>query len=295
MKFFSPAKINLFLKILNRRSDGFHNLLTWCRTLCLGDELSVVQSYKDVLISNVQELNDKDNLVWRATQQFREYTGITSCVSWILLKKIPLRAGLGGGSSNAATALFALNRLFQTRLSNVVLAQLGARVGMDVPFFFSKGSAFAYQRGERCIEYPLQDRDDRYVLYFSDQGVMTQQAFAYLTVADMEGSVPVFFENDLEKAVFRFRKDLLDKKTYLKRIWSPFKAQVMMTGSGSTIFVRYQKSKLSSKLNAQAQYLIRASRGLEVTTINRNFEWYTNPNVGKQKAIVTYDKVTLPE
>lgn len=293
MKFFSPAKINLFLKVWNRRPDGFHNLVTWCRTVHLGDDLCVSQSYKDLLICNIHELETKDNLIWRVTHLFREYTGIRSSVCWSLHKRIPLQAGLGGGSSNAATALFALNHLFQTQLSDAELAHLGAQVGMDIPFFFSLGSAFAYHRGEQCVAYPLQDQDDSYVLYFSNQGVVTKQAFSHLLDSDMDVTMPMFFENDLEKAVFRFRPDLRDKKKYLERIWSPFKAQVMMSGSGATIFVRYTKSNLPPELYTQLQHLIQTSQGVEVSTINRDTGlWYVRSDVVEELPFTTYDKVT---
>lgn len=277
MKQFSPAKINLFLKVWGRKADGFHLLSTWFRTLLFGDDLSLSLAPQDQLCCNVPSLISQDNLIWKATYLFRKYTNIRSPVCWSLKKRIPLQSGLGGGSSNAATALFMLNQLFQTNLSEETLAQYGKVLGADVPAFFSLGSAFGDHKGDECITLSLQDHADRYVLYFSNQGVSTKQAFAGLLPSDLTKTKPTFFQNDLERSVFRFRADLKNKKTFLERIWSPFQANVMLSGSGATFFVRYSMNELTEEQNLQINKLIRDTRGILVRTINRTpGTWYSN-------------------
>ncbi|WP_108896995.1 4-(cytidine 5'-diphospho)-2-C-methyl-D-erythritol kinase [Chlamydia serpentis] len=136
MEYFSPAKLNLFLKIWGKRSDGFHELTTFYQTIDFGDILSLTSSAKDSLISNVDELVSPSNLIWKSLAIFRRETQILQPVSWTLNKSVPLGAGLGGGSSNAATALYALNEHFQTNIPTATLQLWAQEIGSDVPFFF---------------------------------------------------------------------------------------------------------------------------------------------------------------
>ncbi|EPP34652.1 4-(cytidine 5'-diphospho)-2-C-methyl-D-erythritol kinase [Chlamydia ibidis] len=280
MEFFSPAKLNLFLKVFGKKSNGFHEIITRYQTINFGDTLSLSLGDIDRLMSNLPALENSDNLIWKSLKLFRQVTGITTPVVWQLYKRIPLGAGLGGGSSNAATALFALNSLFKTNLSVDVLQDLGKSIGMDVPLFFSSGSSIGIGQGDHILPNSVQLEEENYVLYFSKEGVNTKLAFSQLLPSDYAGNVKdaMFYsgDNDLEKSVFRFRPDLKAKKEELERIWSPFHSYVMMSGTGATLFVRYPK-KLEEDLITRKTIskIIQKTQGILANAIHRtNPCWY---------------------
>lgn len=148
----APAKINLYLKVLGRRPDGYHELESVMQKVTLADGLSFLPQTEGIALacSDPDLPADEDNLVWRAARLFLDFTGATGGVRIRLEKRIPVAAGLGGGSSDAAAVLVALNRLFGSGLSEEQLADLGLRLGADVPFFVrSASAALARGIGER--------------------------------------------------------------------------------------------------------------------------------------------------
>lgn len=264
MKFFSPAKLNVFLRVLGKRPDGFHELFTRYQAINFGDTLELELSSQDRLECNHNELNKSSNLIWKSTQLFRSITHIHTPVCWRLHKQIPLQAGLGGGSSNAATALFALNLLFSTNIPVTVLQTLSQDIGMDVPFFFSCGAALGTGRGE--IIENTSPIDQGIVLYLSSPGVSTRQAFSSIVSSDYGCYKNA--GNDLEVPVFRLRPDLKEKKELLERIWSPFQGKVGLSGTGATLFVCYPKY-------VKPNLLIKTSGGIPVTPLLRGEQWYS--------------------
>ena len=138
----SPAKGNLFFRVLRKRSDGFHEIASLYTALSLVDTLSLSRAKRDAY--NRPELD----LVTKARDLFRKKTGICDPVAVHLEKRIPMGAGLGGGSSNAATMLYGMNQLLGSPVSEATLALWGAELGSDVPFFFSHGAAYCTGRGE---------------------------------------------------------------------------------------------------------------------------------------------------
>lgn len=146
----SPCKVNLLLNILGRRPDGFHELETLFHPVALCDTLHFERSSGGITLtcSDLRLATDGGNLVQRAAVAFREAAGITDGVKLHLEKRIPLAAGLGGGSGNAATTLAGLNELFGGPLSALQLHELAARLGSDVPFFLQNRPALATGRGE---------------------------------------------------------------------------------------------------------------------------------------------------
>jgi 4-diphosphocytidyl-2-C-methyl-D-erythritol kinase len=153
----SPCKVNLILNILGRRPDGFHELETLMQPVRgVYDELRFSRGGTDIrLTCNHPELpTDSRNLVHRAATAFLEAAGIREGLGIHLEKRIPLAAGMGGGSGNAATALLGLNELFGLPLSSARLHELAARLGSDVPFFLQDGPALALGRGERVESLP---------------------------------------------------------------------------------------------------------------------------------------------
>ncbi len=138
-----PAKVNLYLRVVGRRPDGYHEVVTVMQPLTLADELLVSRGGPDISLQCDQaELpSGPENLVWRAARQFQAETGSKWGVRLSLRKRIPVAAGLGGGSSDAAGTLLALNELAGKPLDQVGLHRLASRLGADVPFFLSREPA----------------------------------------------------------------------------------------------------------------------------------------------------------
>ena len=133
----SPAKLNLFLHILDRREDGYHNLQTLFQLLDYGDQLSFsINKQPEInVISDLKDVKPQDNLVFKAARALQQATNCSWGCEIQLAKKIPMGAGLGGGSSNAATTLVGLNSLWQCNLSHDQLAEIGSDLGADIPVF----------------------------------------------------------------------------------------------------------------------------------------------------------------
>ena len=158
----APAKINLDLRVLGRRSDGYHEVQTLLQTIDLTDEIRATVAPPDVLELQVKPAgvvsSGSDNLMVRAAEALRRRTGAKAGARLELSKKIPIGAGLGGGSSDAAAALVLLDVLWGLHLEPSELRELSAEIGSDVPFFLTGGLAFATGRGE--IIQPLPDLVD---------------------------------------------------------------------------------------------------------------------------------------
>jgi len=152
----TPAKINLTLDVLGKRSDGFHDLLSVMQTIALYDTIAFWPMHEGVisLDCGLPELCGTDNLVYRAVELLRQETGCTYGVRIELHKAIPMQAGLGGGSSDGAATLVALNDWWQLGLDSATLMTLAAKLGSDVPFFIVGGTALIEGRGEIVRSLP---------------------------------------------------------------------------------------------------------------------------------------------
>ena len=157
MRWPAPAKLNLFLRVTGRRTDGRHNLQTVFQLLDFGDEVEITPRRDDriVLLDPPPGLDARSELSVRAAELLRARTSARRGVSVRLTKRIPQGAGLGGGSSNAATTLVALNRIWETGLDDHRLAALGLELGADVPVFVHGRSGWAEGVGERLRALPL--------------------------------------------------------------------------------------------------------------------------------------------
>jgi 4-diphosphocytidyl-2-C-methyl-D-erythritol kinase len=253
----SPGKINLLLNILGRRPDGFHELETILQPLSLADELEFESGGSGVRLScNVPDLPiDSGNLVFRAASVFLERAGIRDGVAIRLEKRLPLEAGLGGGSSNAAATLTALNRLYGEPLMPEALQELAAGLGSDVPFFLQPGPALGRGRGE-VIEplHPFEALRGAWVLLVHPGfGVSTPSAYRALAefpelVRGRAGRarelVEQLREADLRAAgegLFNALEAPVLRKYPILQIFQEFLAErgasgVLMSGSGSTTF-----------------------------------------------------------
>ncbi len=176
-----PAKVNLYLKVLGRREDGYHELVTVMQPLALADELQVKPGSGLTLECRHPEVpSGADNLVWRAAQAFAAAARRELQVHLHLLKNIPVAAGLGGGSSDAAATLLALNELAGYPLDLAALSQLGAALGADVPFFLTPGPAVG--RGVGTDLTPLDLPPFWYVLFNPGVALSTRWVYANLNL-----------------------------------------------------------------------------------------------------------------
>ena len=150
----APAKINLSLEILRRRDDGFHDVATVLQTIDLADELAFTPASEIVVEGDTEGIPLEENLVYRAARLLQNHLGETPGARIHLNKRIPLAAGLGGGSADAAATLVGLCRLWERDLRRGELATLAAKLGSDVPFFLYGGTALAEGRGERITPLP---------------------------------------------------------------------------------------------------------------------------------------------
>ncbi len=155
LRLMAPAKINWTLEVLGRRPDGFHNVKTILQTIDLFDTLELETAAELTLEATGEGLPPpEENLIMRAARLLQERTGYSGGARMRLTKTIPVAAGLGGGSSDAAAALRGLDRLWGLALPHGRLVELAAEVGSDVPFFLRGGTALAEARGERITPLP---------------------------------------------------------------------------------------------------------------------------------------------
>jgi len=192
----SPAKINWFLEIDGKRSDGYHEIRTLMQKVSLYDSVELSGS-EEICLECSLDIPMEENLVYRTALLVREKYGVTAGVSIRLNKVIPSGAGLGGGSSDAASVLKGLNKLWGLNLSKDELAEVGAEIGSDVPFFIYGPAAFAHGRGEKII--PLVRPKKAHLLLVKPR-VSVSTAWVYGeysgTAGRLSGSRPELTKND---------------------------------------------------------------------------------------------------
>ncbi len=176
-KYKSYAKINIGLDVVSRRPDGYHNIRTIMQRVSLTDILSIEKSDEIKITSSVNYIpTDERNLVHKAITAFGEYTGIDAGLSVHIQKRIPTQAGLGGGSSNAATTLTALNEIYGAGLTDDELCKIAVNLGADVPFFIMPSPAMCEGIGE--IITPVEEFPAYYVLIVKPSfSVSTKEAY----------------------------------------------------------------------------------------------------------------------
>ena len=245
MQVLAPAKINLSLKILGLRGDGFHEIETFIAPISLCDEIMIKQrSGKQQIALRCDDPSvpkGEDNLVVRAAKVFFEETKVSGGVAIVLNKRIPHGAGLGGGSSDAASTLLALNELFETNFPREALAKMAEMIGSDVPFFIFQSAAVCKGRGE--LVSPTRLREQLSVLLLKPEfGVPTQWAYSRWRdsreIPGVSYGAQEFtqqsFVNDLERSVFEKFVFLAQIKLWLLK--QPEVGAALMSGSGSTVF-----------------------------------------------------------
>lgn len=262
MQVLAPAKVNLSLEILGRRGDGFHEIETFIAPISLHDEIEIDHNGQGEGIrfrcDDPFVPQGEDNLAVRAASLFFQTTKLAPAVSIELKKRIPHGAGLGGGSSDAAATLLALNQLFETKLPREALAKLGEEIGSDVPFFVFESAAMCRGRGEFVHPEKLKEKLS-IVLFKPEFGVPTAWAYKRWQnsheIPGINYAAQEFhgqcFENHLERPVFEKFVFLAQLKMWLSK--QPEVGAVLMSGSGSTIFAVLQNSRDASQLVNRAR------------------------------------------
>ena len=242
----SPAKINLRLEILKRREDGYHELRTVFQKISLHDTLhfSLKRERGIFIITDHPNLPvGQTNLVYKAAQTILRNSSYPGGIHIRIKKRIPLGAGLGGGSSNAANTLKALNQLLKMNLSKKKLMEMGLKIGADVPFFIWEGAAIGSRIGEQLRKVNLPDLC--YVLIYPNFEVSTRWAYQNFVLTNQrihfnlhrfqrtpEGISSILF-NHLEEAVSKKYPQIGVMKNILFSVGA---LGALMTGSGPTVF-----------------------------------------------------------
>jgi len=254
--FLSPAKVNFFFKVLSKREDGYHDIASLYQAISLYDVITLKKAKKDFFSAKNCFLKfDETNLIKKALDLFRLKTKIKDPVEIFLEKNIPIQGGLGGGSSNAATTLFALNELFLKPLNISSLIDIAKKISADTPFFFSSGRAFCSGVGDVFEDMAFFKKKLNFYIACPNFGMCTKKVYENLKKIQLLQEHELFklkravfqdkikYFNDLEVSAFELNPKLkLIKQKLLKM---GFK-KVLMTGSGSC-FICIGNQKIEEK------------------------------------------------
>ena len=264
----SPAKINIGLNIIKRRNDGYHDLETIFYPLLLQDIISFEKSNSTKLTTNSSEISALDsNLIIDTIKLLQKELNKDLSVNVYLQKNIPIGAGLGGGSSNAAATLKAINQLYNLNLSYEILSLYALQLGSDVPYFLSPLPSYAASRGELLTGIQL---SLGYPILLVNPGIhiSTKWAFDKITPGKSKSLLKSFVQkskidietmrdfitNDFEEIVFREHPEVGNIKDKLYEYGAEF---ALMTGTGSTVFGIFrnlQKARKAEEIFSQSNY-----------------------------------------
>jgi 4-diphosphocytidyl-2-C-methyl-D-erythritol kinase len=281
MRIRAPGKINLFLRVTGKRPDGYHDLISLMCCVGIYDELELAfgQRQTRVICSHPDVPEDETNLAWRAAELFLRTAAITDTGVHITIKKvIPVGAGLGGGSSNAAAVLTALNSRFDAPVSPGKLHDMARLLGADVPFFLYKKPAVATGIGDildafdNLPSFPV-------VIVYPSVAVSTSQVYKNLNLRltknkkknsysvfkmDWDCNAPRLLHNDLEDAASELCPDIRRAKQALIAHGA---AGALMTGSGSSVFGLFNSPAAAEKASGDISAANRSWRLLVTRTL----------------------------
>lgn len=255
----APAKLNLFLHVVGRRADGYHLLQTLFRFIDLNDTLhfTLREDGEVRRVNSIEGVPAEQDLCVRAARLLQQETGCKLGADILLEKRIPMGGGLGGGSSDAATTLLALNRLWSLGLGRERLMQLGLSLGADVPVFIFGENAFAEGVGERLQAFPLPDA--WYVVLFPPVHVPTAKIFTHPELTRDTNSITIralpigqrfstagWLGNDLQSIACKLYPEVAQYLAILGKY-----APAMMTGSGACVFAEFATEAAARKVLQQ--------------------------------------------
>ena len=263
----SFAKINLALAVLERRPDHYHEIRTVFQSIDLHDEIEFFPSARlELQCENLPGIPIHNNLIWKAASAFAESFAPGRGASIRLRKKIPIGAGLGGGSSNAAATLIGLNRFWDLGVENEDLHKAAARLGADVPFFLYGGTALGISRGDEI--YPLpQIRATDLVLIFPGISISTAEAYQSLGLVltptqaahkmqgfcgrlNAEAGCPAGIFNDFETSILAAHAEIREAKEFLI---SHGATGALLSGSGSSVFGFFREEESALAVSQRAK------------------------------------------
>lgn len=245
----SPAKINLFLHINSKRKDGYHNLQSIFQLLDYCDQLNFNVRQDGIInrTSGNEDVPEEIDLIIKAAKALQQATNTKLGADISVVKNIPAGGGLGGGSSNAATTLIALNQLWNTQYSNQQLSEIGLSLGADVPIFIAGHSAWAEGVGE--ILTPMTLPKHYFLVVSINKHISTKEIFSHkaLTMTSQIGKMSDFSElinphNDCLEAAVDLEGEVLKALVHLESAKN-YLYQPRMTGTGSCVFVEFKHEK----------------------------------------------------
>ena len=248
LKLNCPAKLNLNLSVLNKRTDGMHEIKTQFQLINLFDEMLIKKTSSTSISVKTNlgtSIDGEENIVFDAVRSLSNYIGKEIHCDIEIVKNIPLGGGLGGGSSNAAAALIGINFLFKLGLSFSELMKLGKKLGADVPFFIFGKNAHASGIGEKLSE-EIKHSNEKYLLLFPQVHSSTEELFSEWDNLSKNSQ-----ESILMKEENSFLPIFLEKNQDIKKIFNELNKNnsFKLSGTGSTIFCAYNdKSKIEKTL-----------------------------------------------
>jgi 4-diphosphocytidyl-2-C-methyl-D-erythritol kinase len=284
MQILAPAKINLYLKVLKKREDGFHNIISLFRKIKLFDHLSITiepASYFSCKIEGDFDFSDEENLIWKAAELFCLFINRTICFTVTCKKNIPEGSGLGGGSSDAAAMLIAANEMMGRPCGRDELRSLSEELGSDVPFFIdSSSTALITGRGENIRPIPFSDKNYWLVIVYPGFKISSGSAYKQFDswqslqteILDDGETISILsksicsrmlqtpdtwnFGNDFEKVLFDEYPIYLSIKEHLIQLGAVF---TLLTGSGSAYFGMFENKTTAEKAAVSLEHQIPAS------------------------------------
>lgn len=273
----SPAKLNLFLHIVGRREDGYHllqsvfQLIDWCDTL----RLKRISENEVRRVNPIPGVQQEQDLVVRAAKLLKDFCKVDAGVEIGLQKEIPMGAGMGGGSSDAASILIGLNALWNLNLSKETLCALGLKLGADVPFFIFGKNAFVEGIGEKIQEISLET--PHFLVIFPNQGISTLSIFqdpeltrdhAQITIKNFLASPSLYQSNDCQAIAARICPEVKQALNWITQTVPS--SQPRMSGSGSSVFTVLDPETDIAKLENLLQNLPEGWVGRVVRGLNKN-------------------------
>jgi len=238
MKFLSPAKLNLNLRVISKRIDGYHNLETTFQLIDLFDEITFKKSNESFSIScDGLKIEPENNLIFKSFNAIKKYCEIDEGIRIHLKKNIPVGAGLGGGSSNAATTLIALNKIWGLDLSREDLAKIGKPIGADIPIFIYGKNAIAKGIGDVFLDVEL--KKNKFLLICPNIEVSTSEMFRKLKINKLSPK----HQNSFLDTLLRENKSI--EEFYVSNVNN---YDLKLSGTGSTLFMEYEKKDELEKI-----------------------------------------------
>ena len=257
------AKLNLTLEILGRRPDGYHETASIMQTLDLADTVAIAPADTLIATCSAPNLDGEANLAWRAADLLRRETGTDAGARISIEKRIPVAAGLGGGSADAAATLNGLNRLWNLGLSTDRLRSIAAKLGSDVPFLIEGGTAIALGRGERVRHLPTPPNLPWFVLAFPKLDMPDKTAAMYRAIAPQDftrGGLTRKLEARIRgggdappQLLFNVFDDVARAASpEVKRCWNDIHAagarEIHVTGSGPSIYAAIDRKEIATTI-----------------------------------------------